>query len=137
MHLSKRVRLGMSEHHDRAEAGFEPGPGLEAGAKPKREISPARLAANRANSKRSCGPKTPGGKAVSKFNGLVHGMRAESEIIPGEDPAELERRTEAWADELGAVTQAARYLARAAAQAPWRIDPCRRPRAAALARTAV
>ena len=95
----------MSEHHDRAEAG----------AKPKREISPARLAANRANSKRSCGPKTPRGKAVSKFNGLVHGMRAESEIIPGEDPAELDRRIAAWADELGAETGPERYLAEAAA----------------------
>src|SRR4051794_1948509 len=134
MHLSKRVRLGMSEHHDRAEAGFEPGPGLEAGAKPKREISPARLAANRANSGRSCGPKTPGGKAVSKFNGLVHGMRAESEIIPGEDPEELERRIDTWADELGAVSEAERSLAGAAAKASWRIDRCRGAEAAALTR---
>src|SRR3954470_484614 len=88
------------------------------GAKPKREISPARLAANRANSKRSTGPRSPAGKAVSKFNGLVHGMRAESDILPGEDPAELDRRIAAWAKELGAVTRPERHLAEAAAHAP-------------------
>src|SRR4051812_3759130 len=94
----------------------------EPGAKPKREISPARLAANRANSKLSTGPRTPRGKSVSKLNGLVHGMRAESDILPGEDPEELDSRIEAWADELGAETGPERYLAEAAAKASWRID---------------
>ena len=82
------------------------GPAPRPGPKPKREISPARLAANRANSRRSTGPRTPQGKSVSKMNGLVHGMRAESDILPGEDPAELDRRIAAWADELGAETEA-------------------------------
>src|SRR3954470_2139580 len=104
------------------------------GAKPKREISPARLAANRANSKRSTGPRSPAGKAVSKFNGLVHGMRAESDILPGEDAAALDRRIAAWADELGADTGPERYLAGAAARASWRIDRCRAAEAAALTR---
>src|SRR4051794_9371020 len=109
-----------------------PTPG--AGPKPKREISPARLAANQANSKRSTGPRTPLGKSVSKMNGLVHGMRAESDILPGEDPAELDRRIAAWADELGADTGPERYLAEAAAKASWRIDRCRAAEAAALTR---
>src|SRR4051812_19220301 len=104
------------------------------GAKPKREVSAARLAANRANSKRSTGPRSPEGKAISKYNGLVHGMRAESDILPGEDPAELERRIAAWADELGAETDPERYLAEAAAKASWRIDRCRAAEAAALTR---
>src|SRR3954469_8399697 len=93
----------------------------EPGAKPKREISPARLAANRANSLRSTGPRSPGGKSISKMNGLVHGMRAESEVLPGEDPDELRRRHETWADELGVGTEAERYLVRAAVNASWRI----------------
>ena len=38
------------------------------------------------NSKRSTGPKTPEGKAVSRFNALIHGCRAEAAILPGEDP---------------------------------------------------
>src|SRR3954469_25069620 len=110
------------------------GAGPAPGAKPKREISPARLAANRANSKRSTGPRSPEGKAVSKFNGLVHGMRAESDILPGEDSRELQRRIDVWADELGADTESERYLAEAAAKASWRIDRCRAAEAAALSR---
>src|SRR4029077_19294486 len=106
-------------------AGPEPGPGPGPEPKPKREISPARLAANRANSLRSTGPRTPLGKSVSKLNGLVHGMRAESDILPGEDPEALARRTAPWADELGAETESERYLAEAAARASWRIDRCR------------
>ena len=35
------------------------------------------LRANRMNSKLSTGPKTPEGKAVSRFNALIHGCRAE------------------------------------------------------------
>src|SRR3954469_15114273 len=104
------------------------------GAKPKREISPARLAANRANASRSTGPRTPLGKSASKLNGLVHGMRAESDILPGEDPEALERRIATWADELGADTESERYLAEAAAKASWRIDRCRGAEAAALSR---
>src|SRR5436305_8742063 len=107
MDLKKRVRDGMTEHPNQAESG----------AKPKREISPARLAANRANSKLSTGPRTPLGKSVSKLNGLVHGMRAECDILPGEDPEQLERRIATWADELGAETGPERHLAEAAARA--------------------
>src|SRR4051794_1538377 len=118
----------MAEQHDQA------GPESETGAKPKREISPARLAANRANSLRSTGPRTPLGKSVSKLNGLVHGMRAESDLLPGEDPEALDRRIATWADELGAETESQRYLAEAAAKASWRIDRCRGAEAAALSR---
>src|SRR3954462_8173203 len=120
----------MTEQHDQA----GPGSGPEAGARPKRPISAARLAANRTNSRRSTGPRTPLGKSVSKLNGLVHGMRAESDILPGEDPEELELRIATWADELGAVTEPERYLAEAAAKASWRIDRCRGAEAAALSR---
>src|SRR4051794_23244270 len=118
----------MAEQHDQA------GPESETGAKPKREISPARLAANRANALRSTGPRTPLGKSVSKFNGLVHGMRAESDILPGEDPEALDRRLATWADELGAVTESERYLAEAAVRASWRIDRCRGAETATLTR---
>ena len=74
-----------------AEAGDQPGP---ARREPGQRLE------------RSTGPRSPEGKAVSKLNGLVHGMRAESDILPGEDPAELDRRIAAWADELGAETEA-------------------------------
>ena len=58
------------------------------------------IRANRRNAKKSTGPKTEEGKNRTRFNALVHGLRAESAIIPGEDPAKfdqhLERLTNAW-----------------------------------------
>jgi len=41
--------------------------------------------ANRLNAKKSTGPKTEAGKEKSRFNALVHGLRAESTLLPGED----------------------------------------------------
>ncbi len=56
--------------------------------------------ANRKNAKKSTGPKTPEGKERCKFNSLVHGLRAESAVIPGEDRTKfdqhLERLNAAW-----------------------------------------
>ena len=48
------------------------------------EISEARLNANRLNSLKSKGPKTPSGKAISRQNALKHGFRAE--VLAVEDP---------------------------------------------------
>ena len=46
--------------------------------------------ANRQNALRSTGPRTPEGKAVSRFNALKSGIDAQAQVIPGEDPAALE-----------------------------------------------
>ncbi len=43
------------------------------------------IEANRRNAQRSTGPKTPEGKTKVRFNALVHGRRAESAVLPGED----------------------------------------------------
>ena len=45
---------------------------------PAKPISEAKLAANRANSKNSTGPKTAQGKSRSATNALKHGLLAES-----------------------------------------------------------
>jgi hypothetical protein len=111
-----------------------PEPNTEPEPSPKREISPARLAANRANSLKSTGPRTPEGKEASRLNGLTHGLRAELAIIPGEDPEALRRRLDVWTDELGAETESERYLVEAAVNASWRMDRCRAAEAAALTR---
>ena len=50
----------------------------------------AQIHANQLNSQRSTGPSSVDGKAAVRFNALKHGMDAQSLIIPGEDPAELE-----------------------------------------------
>jgi len=58
------------------------------------------IRANRANAKKSTGPKTTAGKEKVRFNSLVHGLRAESTVIPGEDQDKfnqhLERLTAFW-----------------------------------------
>jgi hypothetical protein len=46
--------------------------------------------ANRQNAQRSTGPRTPAGKAASRFNALKSGIDAQAQVIPGEDPAQLE-----------------------------------------------
>jgi hypothetical protein len=50
----------------------------------------AQLNANRANARKSTGPRSTEGKAASRFNALKHGMDAASIVIPGEDPAAYE-----------------------------------------------
>jgi hypothetical protein len=58
------------------------------------------IRANRRNAKKSTGPNTPEGKERTRFNGLIHGLRAESAVIPGEDQSKfdqhLERLSAAW-----------------------------------------
>lgn len=61
----------------------------------KSPISARQLAANRANARKSTGPRTPEGKENSRFNGLKHGLCAQpfrrvmSDL--GEDPEEFDR----------------------------------------------
>ncbi len=47
-----------------------------------------KIDANRANAKKSTGPKTPGGKALSRFNAQKFGAFAAQPIIRGEDSDE-------------------------------------------------
>lgn len=61
--------------------------------------SPKQLRANRANAKRSTGPKSADGKARSSKNSLAHGLTARDIVIGDEDPEEFERlRTGLQAD---------------------------------------
>jgi hypothetical protein len=52
------------------------------------------IQANRRNAKKSTGPKTPEGKQHTRFNSLVHGLRAESAVIPGEDQTRFDQHLE-------------------------------------------
>lgn len=49
------------------------------------------LEANRANAKRSIGPKTRAGKARSRRNSRKHGLTASTLVIGDEDPAQFEQ----------------------------------------------
>jgi hypothetical protein len=52
--------------------------------------STKKIAANRANARKSTGPKTPAGKEASCRNSLVHGLTAEVLLLDHEDPAEFQ-----------------------------------------------
>jgi hypothetical protein len=56
--------------------------------------------ANRRNSKKSTGPRTPQGKDCSKYNALKHGQTARSPLLPGEDAAELLARQNELRDDM-------------------------------------
>jgi len=51
------------------------------------------IEANRRNSQLSTGPRSPEGKAKSRFNALKTGIYAEMETLPNEDPAALKALT--------------------------------------------
>ena len=52
--------------------------------------SDRQIAANRANARKSTGPRTAEGKAASSANALKTGIYAKSTLLPGEDPAEYD-----------------------------------------------
>jgi hypothetical protein len=64
------------------------------------QVSEARLAANKANSAHSSGPRTSIGKEQSRKNSWKHGLTAEKIPLPEGDQAEVEARVEALRDEL-------------------------------------
>jgi hypothetical protein len=52
--------------------------------------SDRQIAANRANARRSTGPKTNAGKALSRMNALRHGLTAHKLLVNGESPQDFE-----------------------------------------------
>src|SRR5262245_23724792 len=48
-------------------------------------VSQNQLEANRANAKRSTGPKSDAGKARSRMNALRHGFSSQQIVLEGED----------------------------------------------------
>jgi hypothetical protein len=64
------------------------------------QVSPARLAANRANAQRSTGPRTRQGKSASSRNATSHGLFAKHPLLDGEDPAEYEALKERLVEEF-------------------------------------
>jgi hypothetical protein len=53
-------------------------------------LTPAKLAANRSNARRSTGPRTPAGKRRVRVNSLKHGLRSRSfaRTVVGSAPAQ-------------------------------------------------
>jgi len=77
------------------------------------------IEANRRNSQLSTGPRTPEGKSVSRFNALKSGINAKAQVIPGEDPAELEAMTAGYHQDWAPTTYLERFLVDSLVRADW------------------
>ena len=58
--------------------------------------SPAQIAANRLNSRKSTGPRTPEGQAKSSMNALKHGNRSRKLALLREESLAFEERLRKW-----------------------------------------
>jgi hypothetical protein len=75
-----------------AERISDPNPSLPPPNYPAKDhpmATAAQINANRQNAKKSTGPRTPQGKAISSRNSLLHGMTSGKFLPPGTDPDEF------------------------------------------------
>ena len=97
----------------------------KAGGPPEKEKSPdmtdAQLAANRANARKSTGPRTDAGKSASRMNALKSGIHAQSHIIRGEDPEALASLAAEYNTEFHPVTPRQRDLVDVLVHNEWKI----------------
>lgn len=85
-------------------------------------ISERQLAANRLNAQRSTGPKGEAGQARSSFNGLKHGLYAQTVVLPGEDVEAFEAMLDNLKAELKPQGRAEEGMVRRAADLWWRLS---------------
>jgi len=81
----------------------------------------AQIEANRRNSQKSTGPRSPAGRAVSRFNALKSGIDAKSMIIPGEDPEELEALAANYQKEFQPASPLEQFLVDTIVGADWQL----------------
>ena len=88
--------------------------------------TPAQLEANRANAKKSTGPRTAEGKARSAENSFRHGFRSRSPLAPGDDPAEFDALLDELLDHFSSADLTEQRAVREMACAEWRLRRVRR-----------
>jgi hypothetical protein len=89
---------------------------------PARELSPARLAANRANAQLSTGPVSPEGKANSSQNALKTALTGRTVLLPADDAERYERHLAAYDKAYAPIGERECELVQSLADATWRID---------------
>jgi hypothetical protein len=77
------------------------------------------IEANRLNAQKSTGPTSAGGRAAVRFNALKSGIDAQSQVIPGEDPAALALLTAEYHDRYQPATPEVRALVDTLVTAEW------------------
>jgi len=85
-------------------------------------LSCAQVAANRANSQLSTGPKTPEGKAKSSLNAVKTGLTGRTVLLASDDAAAYENHVRNYTCELRPATPREHALAQSLADNAWRLD---------------
>jgi hypothetical protein len=83
--------------------------------------SSRRAEANARNAQLSTGPRSPQGKMRSRLNALKHGMRAKTDVLPGEDAAAFDARLRRWTADLAPRDDVEAFLVRRAVQLSWQL----------------
>jgi hypothetical protein len=86
------------------------------------EISPAQLAANRANSLKSSGPRTPAGKAIVSLNAVKSGLTGRTVVLPSDDVALYESHLRGFEKLCAPVGFQESCLTQTLADTQWRLD---------------
>jgi hypothetical protein len=79
------------------------------------------IEANRANAKKSTGPKTPAGRAAVRLNSVKHGLCAKTLVLDGEQQSDFESLLNALESEHQPTTPTEQVLVRQIAMATWRL----------------
>jgi hypothetical protein len=97
---------------------FAPEPSC-AGAKPA--LSPARLAANRANAALSTGPTSDAGRATSSLNALKTGLTGRTILLPADDVEAYQGHLARFEAQWKPATDPERSLLQSIADTEWRL----------------
>jgi hypothetical protein len=84
-------------------------------------VSPAKLAANRANAKKSTGPRTAAGKHRCSLNAIRHGAFSQRLVLPSEDSALFHRFRASIIDDIRPRRSHERQLCEQIVDASWRL----------------
>ena len=77
--------------------------------------------ANRRNAQKSTGPRTDAGRAAVRFNGLTHGLTAETLVLTGESQADFESLLASFEAEHDPATPTEVALVSQLTMAAWRL----------------
>jgi hypothetical protein len=84
-------------------------------------VSPARAAANRANSIKSSGPKTPEGKAKSSLNAVTTALTGRTVLLANDDLELYNDHVESYRKKFRPVTEEEYALVQSIADTDWRL----------------
>lgn len=127
---SRQLRRAQERKQSRdREGAFAPQPNrdcqgavpLEPAIPTQRPVSPAQLAANRANAQLSSGPTSPTGKAKSSLNAVKTGLTGRTVLLPGDDAAQYEQHVRGYFDEFKPAGDRESALVQGIADTQWRL----------------